>query len=406
MSELGCLFVDMNAFFASVEQQERPALRGRPVAVVPVMAGTSCCIAASYEAKARGVTTGTPVRQARRRCPGLRVVLARPRLYVAYHHRIVEAVESCLHVDAVASVDEMYGRLMGGERAPERAAEIAFAVKRAVKRAAGGEIRCSVGLAANAWLAKVASDMQKPDGMTMIRPEQMPEAITHLALTDLPGIAAPMARRLAAAGITSVAALCRASESELAAAWGSRVHGATWWGQLRGHVLPLRPTRRQTLGHSHVLPPARRSEGPARAVAVRMLHKAAARMRRLGYRAGRLELALGYPDRRGWSARSEVGAARDTLTLARALGALWERRPAGRLLKVGVTLTRLVPERGASLPLYDGEMRLEALADCMDALDRKYGPHTLYLGGMWGAQEAAPARIAFTQIPGPHEFGP
>jgi len=198
MSELGCLFVDMNAFFASVEQQERPALRGRPVAVVPVMAGTSCCIAASYEAKARGVTTGTPVRQARRRCPGLRVVLARPRLYVAYHHRIVEAVESCLHVDAVASVDEMYGRLMGGERAPERAAEIAFAVKRAVKRAAGGEIRCSVGLAANAWLAKVASDMQKPDGMTMIRPEQMPEAITHLALTDLPGIAAPMARRLAA----------------------------------------------------------------------------------------------------------------------------------------------------------------------------------------------------------------
>src|SRR5687767_15070162 len=84
------LFVDMNAYFASVEQQERPELRGRPVAVVPVRADTTCCIAASYEAKRFGVKTGTPVYAARKLCPGLQLVEARPRLYIETHHRIVK----------------------------------------------------------------------------------------------------------------------------------------------------------------------------------------------------------------------------------------------------------------------------------------------------------------------------
>src|SRR5690606_16803192 len=128
-------------------------------------------------------------REARQRCPHMHIIEARPQIYVTYHHRVVEAVESCLHVDQIASIDEMYGRLLGEEQEPERAAEIAFAVKDALRRAAGFCIRCSVGLAPNAWLAKVASDLNKPDGLTMILPEQLPEAICHLSLTDLPGIA-------------------------------------------------------------------------------------------------------------------------------------------------------------------------------------------------------------------------
>ena len=100
---LNWLFVDMNSYFASVEQDARPELRGRPVAVVPMMADTTCCIAASYEAKAHGVKTGTIVGDAKRICPGLVLVEARHELYVDYHHRIVEAVESCLPVTAVLS---------------------------------------------------------------------------------------------------------------------------------------------------------------------------------------------------------------------------------------------------------------------------------------------------------------
>src|SRR5207244_2596602 len=118
---LNYLFVDMNAYFASVEQQERPALRGRPVAVVPVKAETTCCIAASYEAKAFGIKTGTMVRDARQLCPELCVVEARPKLYVETHHKIVAAVDSCLPVDARLSIDEMICRLQGDERRPEAA---------------------------------------------------------------------------------------------------------------------------------------------------------------------------------------------------------------------------------------------------------------------------------------------
>ncbi|MEX0643114.1 MAG: hypothetical protein WD468_10460, partial [Pirellulales bacterium] len=249
------LFADMNSFFASVEQQDRPALRGQPVGVVPVLADTTCCIAASYEAKSYGIKTGTSVREARQRCPHVHLIEARVRLYVEYHHRVVEAVESCLHVDEISSIDEMYGRLLGTEQAPERAASIAFAVKDAIRKAAGPCIRCSIGLAPNPWLAKVASDMNKPDGLTMLLPEQLPEAICHLKLTDLPGIASNMERRLHAAGITTVMQLCHASEANLSEAWASKALGSIWWAQLRGHDLPHRATRRQTVGHSHVLPP-------------------------------------------------------------------------------------------------------------------------------------------------------
>ena len=113
---LNWLFVDLNSYFASVEQDDRPELRGRPVGVVPMMADTTVCIAASYEAKAYGVKTGTVVADAKRMCPGLVLVEARHEIYVDYHHRIVEAVESCLPVTAVCSIDEMACRLMGRER--------------------------------------------------------------------------------------------------------------------------------------------------------------------------------------------------------------------------------------------------------------------------------------------------
>src|SRR5580704_1448349 len=90
---LNWLFVDLNSYFASCEQEARPELRGRPVGVVPMMADTTCCIAASYEAKAFGVRTGTIVADAKRMCPDIVLVEARHELYTEYHHRVVEAVE-------------------------------------------------------------------------------------------------------------------------------------------------------------------------------------------------------------------------------------------------------------------------------------------------------------------------
>jgi DNA polymerase-4 len=141
--QVNSLFLDMNSYFASVEQQVQPHLRGKPTAVVTVDAESTVCIAASYEAKASGVTTGTPLGEARKKCSDLNVVVARHEIYVEYHEKIKEAVEqNCLHISKVVSIDEMECRLRGRDMQLSNALALAQQVKQAV-RSVGETLRCS-----------------------------------------------------------------------------------------------------------------------------------------------------------------------------------------------------------------------------------------------------------------------
>jgi DNA polymerase-4 len=143
---LRTLFVDFNAYFASVEQQLRPELRGLPVGVVPVMAETSSCIAASYEAKRFGIKTGTGVREARRLCPDIAIVQARPELYVQMHERAVALIDTIAPVRQVVSIDEMECELTGRWQCEERAVDLAKRIKHAVSSELGTCMRVSVVL--------------------------------------------------------------------------------------------------------------------------------------------------------------------------------------------------------------------------------------------------------------------
>ena len=201
---LNWLFVDLNSYFASVEQQVRPELRGRPVGVVPMMADTTVCIAASYEAKAFGVRTGTIVADAKRMCPEIVLVEGRHEIYTEYHHRVVEAVESCVPVTAVCSIDEMACRLIGRERPLLNAIDLGIRVKRTIREKVGECLRSSVGIATNRYLAKVASDMEKPDGLVALPLDILPEALHQLTLSDLPGIGARTEKRLNEKGIRTM----------------------------------------------------------------------------------------------------------------------------------------------------------------------------------------------------------
>ena len=169
------LFIDMNAFFASIEQQDDPTLRGRPVAVIPTDAPTTCCIAASYEAKRYGVRTGTPVWQARQLCPSLVFRLARHRRYVLFHQRILDAVETVLPIEKVLSIDEMTCSLGLNERSPQQALALANAIKQAIRTRVGECLTCSIGIAPNTLLAKVAADMRKPHGLTLLTAADLPD---------------------------------------------------------------------------------------------------------------------------------------------------------------------------------------------------------------------------------------
>jgi DNA polymerase-4 len=266
-SGLNWLFVDLNSYFASVEQEVRPDLRGRPVGVVPMKADTTVCIAASYEAKVFGVRTGTMVADAKRMCPDLVLVEARHELYVDYHHRIVEAVESCLPVTAVLSIDEMACRLMGRERPLLAALELGQRVKVAIREKVGPMLRSSVGLATNRYLAKVASDMEKPDGLVALPLDILPEALGLLTLRDLPGIGARTEKRLNEKGIRTMEELLALDCEKAGELWGS-VWGERLWHWLRGQDFDMADTEHlKSLSHQHVLAPEMRSPEKAWAVA-------------------------------------------------------------------------------------------------------------------------------------------
>lgn len=207
---LNALYIDFNSYFASVEQQLQPVLRGKPIAVLAVLAETTCCIAASYEAKAFGVKTGTSVKDARALCPNIIFVEARPQLYVEHHHRLIEIVESCTPVEKVLSIDEMVCRMTGSQQHPEVALKLAAKIKEKIAKQFAW-IRCSIGIAPNTFLAKVASNMQKPDGCVLLEMQDIPEKLLKLALRDLNGIGKQMEARLTRHKIFTVADLYQAN---------------------------------------------------------------------------------------------------------------------------------------------------------------------------------------------------
>src|SRR5512142_49222 len=162
---LRSLLVDFNSYFASVEQQVEPRLRGKPLGVVPMLADTTVCIAASVEAKTFGVKTGTKVAEARKLCPEIEFVIARHALYIDYPHRAVAVVDSVVPVRAVLSIDEMDCELTGRWREPARALDLARKVKSTLASQMGEHLRTSIGIGPNTFIAKTASAMVKPDGL-------------------------------------------------------------------------------------------------------------------------------------------------------------------------------------------------------------------------------------------------
>src|SRR5215469_12527025 len=138
------LFLDLNSYFASVEQQTRPELRGRPVGVVAVKTDSTCCLAASYEAKAYGVKTGIGIKDAKALCPHIEIVEARPKLYVEYQQKIIQAIGEHLPISKVWSVDEVALSLMGRERFLPNASTLAYRMKQSIRNL-GPALRCSIG---------------------------------------------------------------------------------------------------------------------------------------------------------------------------------------------------------------------------------------------------------------------
>lgn len=394
------LAVDFNSYFASVEQQLNPDLRGLPVAVVPTAADTTSCIAASYEAKALGVTTGTRVSEARRLCPQIRFVVGDHAKYVEFHEQLKQAIDRVCAITDVTSIDEMHCQLNLRDATPERARAIAQRIKHEIYSSVGEYLKCSIGIAPNRYLAKTASDMQKPDGLVLIQQHELPHALFGLQLRDFCGIGPNMEWRLNEHGIHTSEELCRARKETLRAAWGG-IEGERMWRRLRGEEVWYAGSDQKTIGHSHVLPPAMRNRTDAHAVMHRMLQKAAMRLRKENFCCAALQIQVGRAHAEGWSTMGRFSDTQDTVTLGHYLDTLWRRLPAPLKtpLSVGVVLHDLRDAAQQTLPLFDAAPKRPALNQAVDRINRRFGKSALYFGHSHGAQDHAPMRIAFTRIP-------
>lgn len=405
-SVVNWIFVDLNSYFASIEQELRPELRGQPVGIVPVDADSTCCIAASYQAKAYGIKTGTSVADAKALCPHLILVEARPRLYVEYHHRISAAIERCIPIQQVMSCDEFACQLLGRERTLLRATAIAYEIKREL-RGVGITLGCSVGLAPNRLLAKIAGDMQKPDGLMIFERRYLPQSLYSLKLSDIPGIGNRMEQRLLAEGVSTMRQLCALARERMHAIWGG-VLGDRLWLWLRGEDFlepPARPL--QTLSRQHILPPDCRTPEKARAIALKLLHSTARRMRRNDLWAGGISLHVGFYEHPAFLRQVRIEPCHDPHTLQEHLIALWSRVPAYTPSDLSVALTHLDRAPAPDLfgiDLFHESNARERVGTALDTLNSRYGLNTVYLGSIHQVRKEAPTRIPFGPPPPLEEF--
>jgi DNA polymerase-4 len=426
----GFLHIDLNSFFASVEQQLHPEYRGKPLGVCGTMADTGALIAASYEAKALGIYTLTKVGEAKRLCPDIILVDGSHSVYSEFSHKIADAVDKVCPVAHQTSIDEMTCELMGRERQPPNARRISMDIKQAIKDNVGDTLRCSIGMAPNRYLAKIASDMQKPDGLIGLLPSQLPRAIAHLELRDLPGVGAKTEARLNAKGINTMVDLLALDRNGMHALWDS-VWGDRLYHWLRGAYTgddgaPVDSGIQKTLGHSHVLGPEYRNQTGAWAIAHKLLHKAAMRLRMEKFHTATLTVTIKYAlnnkqmaelkgaekkvkqhssgiQQTGWAMEARFRPCNDTLSLLEALKGIWKQAPQGPFHEkpffVGVTLKNLINDDDVPAMLFEEPGNRSQLSTTMDKLNLKYGHTTLHFAGMLPARDAAPTRIAFTQIP-------
>ena len=343
MGPFRVLYIDMNSFFASVEQQLNPALRGRPLAITAMENEKGCCVAASYEAKAYGIKTGTSVPDARRMCPQIVFLPSRHKVYVRHNLMVAEVLDRHAELQRIRSVDEFQIGLSGEATTLEGAFALVRTLKSAVATEIGEQLRFSAGIGPNHLLAKIAGKLEKPDGCQWLGPENMPDRLAHLALDDLPGISRAMGERLRRAGVHDIPSLWALDPRHARAIWNS-VEGERFVRMLQGMDVPLTDTQRGGYGNSKVLAPDFRRPAEAYLVSRWLIEKAAQRLRRDGRVAARFTLHMAPMGAERVVGSVKCAPSQDTQTFLQINRALWRsawpRIRNKKLAMIGVNLSR------------------------------------------------------------------
>lgn len=375
------LHIDMNAFFASVEQRFNPRLRGRPIAVIG-SAGRTVILTASYEARAFGVKTGMRIFEARAACPELILVPASNRRYTHTSARIMAILHDFTPLVEVFSIDEAFLDVTGSLRLFGGAERISCLIKEEIRQRFG--LTCSIGIAPNKLLAKLASEMQKPDGLTVIRPEEVGRILERVPIRDLCGIGAKTHRVLAGYGIRTCGELGRFPVDILTRRFGvvgERLH-RMGLGQDDSPVVPAEEAADvKSVGHSTTLERDIDSREEILRWLLQLSEMVGRRARRHGVIGKTVTLTVRYADFSTFSRQATRGGYTNQSdeifrTAVELLDGIVLTQPV-RLLGVRITSLRY---QGEQLPLFGAE-RKKALATCvMDSVNNRYGEFAVTFG--------------------------
>ena len=327
---------------------------------------------------------------------------AHHKLYVEYHHRILAAIDKHIPVEEVMSIDEVACRLDKVQQEPAVAHKLAQNIKREIQSQVGECLTSSIGISANKLLAKLASNMQKPDGLVILPIEKLPGAILHLKIRAIPGIGPNMAERLRENGHHRYRHPLEHRRRAAAADLGRRGRRQDARASAWRRTSQARRPMRSSISHQHVLAPEDRSIEGAAPIMRQLLVRAAQRLRDDGFYCRRLIVEVKWlgRDRDSWTDKRSFSETQDTGMLLHVLQDIWQQVPNLKPLRVGVALTGLAAKEEHQPDLFD-KPRNAKLVHAIDAVNEKFGKGALIYG------DAAPdqtSKIAFQRVPKVKEF--
>ncbi len=393
MEERIILHVDMNAFFASVEQQACPALRGRPISVGGNPGSRTVVAAASYEAKAYGIKNGMSLPEARELCPDLIAVEGNPMKYVDTSMKIFRLMRDFTPDVEIFSIDEAFLDVTGTCSRFGTPEDLARMIKERILHRFG--LRCSVGIGPNKMISKLAANMQKPDGLVRIKPGDVSRVLERLPVEKLCGIGEKMKEHLWQMGVTTCGQLGRVPVERLVKRFGlvagEYLH-ELGCGMDRSRVHPyFESAPVKSVGHSRTLGRDTRDPAVVRATLLALSEQVGRRMRRDGLQGRTVMLVLRYGDFSSFARQKSMRECIDDGygVYRVALGILGSAPAGSRPVRlVGVSVSNLV-ENARQLTLFEEDRLEKRLLEALDEVNDRWGEFTVARASVMAASSTA-----------------
>ena len=384
------LYIDLNSCFATIEQQCRPMLRGRPVAITNRIVPNSCVIAASYEAKAKGVKVGMRSREASAICPELIYAETEPSKFIFVHEKLKRIMLDYSPAVVMKSIDE---GVIDLTQAPEHIYkrdrfELGHEIKQRLKTEIGCYMRCNVGIASNRFLAKLAGELHKPDGLDEITAKNQREIFATLKLTDLPGINVRMEARLNAVGIMTPLQFLDADEATLVKLVCKSIDGSKWYRRLRGIEVDSATSDIKIVGRQFVLDGRSLSRAETEARIVHLAEDVGYRLRsKLLYARGIYVWSYDFTE--GYKHVQFIAkeAFNSDYEIARLARQLFKKLPCPVRI-IGITLYKLQPTADAQLCLeQDKKDHIAKICTTTDKINLRFGARKIHCADTLGTEQ-------------------